>query len=41
MRHPRTTRVRSTILALALAALSAALSVGIVLADTAGGPFPK
>ncbi len=41
MRHPRTTRVRSTVLALALAALTAALSVGTVLADSAGTPFPR
>lgn len=43
MRNPRFASLRSTITALVLAALTAAVSAATVLADSAGsgGPLPK
>ena len=40
MSKPRIIRIRVLVTAVAVAALGAALSIGSVLADGAGGPFP-
>ena len=42
MRLPRPTRVRPSLVALAIAALTALINVAAVLADSSGGgPLPK